>query len=122
MNDSSKSDHGAADRTAIANDNPDVQRGPVGTGKGYSGHEYDANDHAIDKALHAATAHSGDADAANDEEAIPPDNGKRAFFERATGEVRGSGVGTGGGAEGEDLASDSAAGDGYPITGGKPKP
>jgi hypothetical protein len=50
-------------------------------------------------------------------EAIPPDNGRRASFKRSTGEVRGSGVGAGGGASGEDFSSDSAAGDGYPFTG-----
>jgi hypothetical protein len=62
---------------------------------------------------------SDKADPKTKRNAIPPDNGRRAFFERSTGEVRGSGVGAGGGAKGEDLASDSAAGDGYPDTGRK---
>jgi len=37
----------------------------------------------------------------------------------ADGEVRGSGAGTGGGNPGEDYDSDSATGDGYPLTGAK---
>jgi hypothetical protein len=59
---------------------------------------------------------------ANGDRAIPSDNGRRASFDRSTGEVRGSGVGAGGGSTGEDLASDSAAGDGFPFTGGASKP
>ncbi|PZQ62881.1 MAG: hypothetical protein DI544_01420 [Sphingomonas taxi] len=54
---------------------------------------------------------------AEDDEALPPDNGRRAAFDPATGEVRGSGVGAGGGSRGEDLDEDSAAGDGRPLTG-----
>lgn len=54
--------------------------------------------------------------------ALPPENGRRASFDPATGEVHGSGSGTGGGNPGEDFASDSAAGDGYPITGGEGLP
>jgi len=49
---------------------------------------------------------------------IPPDNGKRASIDSATGEVHGSGVGAGGGSSGEDFDSDSAAGDGpVPLPG-----
>lgn len=47
---------------------------------------------------------------------LPPDNGKRPSIDRK-GQVHGSGVGTGGGQQGEDMASDPAAGDGYPLTG-----
>lgn len=43
---------------------------------------------------------------------IPPENGKRASIDSATGEVHGSGSGAGGGNPGEDFDSDSAAGDG----------
>jgi hypothetical protein len=43
---------------------------------------------------------------------IPPENGKRASFDEATGAVHGSGSGAGGGNPGEDFDSDSAAGDG----------
>jgi hypothetical protein len=49
---------------------------------------------------------------------IPPENGKRASIDSATGEVHGSGVGAGGGSSGEDYDSDSAAGDGpVPLPG-----
>lgn len=43
---------------------------------------------------------------------IPPENGKRASFDEATGAVHGSGSGAGGGNPGEDFDGDSAAGDG----------
>ena len=43
---------------------------------------------------------------------IPPENGKRASFDEATGAVHGSGSGAGGGNPGEDFDSDTAAGDG----------
>lgn len=46
----------------------------------------------------------------------PPETGRRAFFDPATGEVHGSGSGAGGGNAGEDFASDAAAGSGYPRT------
>lgn len=49
--------------------------------------------------------------------AIPPDNGARATVDPRTGEVRGSGVGAGGGSAGEDFSSDPAAGDGQPENG-----
>lgn len=51
--------------------------------------------------------------------AMPPENGRRASFDPETGAVHGSGSGTGGGQAGEDFDSDSAGGDGYPITGGE---
>ncbi len=49
--------------------------------------------------------------------AIPPENGSRASIDPRTGEVHGSGVGTGGGSPGEDFSSDSATGDGQPEYG-----
>lgn len=53
---------------------------------------------------------------------IPPENGKRAWIDSATGEVHGSGVGAGGGSTGEDYDSDSAAGDGpVPLPGSPEK-
>ena len=52
---------------------------------------------------------------------IPSDNGRRASFDPRTGEVRGSGVGAGGGAPGEDFASDAPGGDGaLPSRGAEP--
>ncbi|MEH3160371.1 MAG: hypothetical protein PGN08_16490 [Sphingomonas taxi] len=53
---------------------------------------------------------------------MPPDNGRRASFDPATGEVHGSGSGAGGGNPGEDFDSDAATGDGYPLTGGEGSP
>lgn len=86
----------------------DVQTGELGAGPGYSGQEYDSQAHASEKALEANTR----ADAA-----IPPDNGKRASYDSATGAVHGSGSGAGGGNEGEDFDSDAATGDDFPLTG-----
>ena len=86
----------------------DVQNGTLGTGPGYSGQEYDSQAHAAEKALDANTRADG---------AIPPDNGKRASYDPATGAVHGSGSGAGGGNEGEDFDSDAATGDGFPLTG-----
>ena len=54
--------------------------------------------------------------------AIPPDNGRRASFDPATGAVHGSGAGAGGGNPGEDFDSDPETGDGYPVTGGEGRP
>ena len=49
---------------------------------------------------------------------IPAENGRRARVLR-NGEVRGSGVGAGGGNPGEDFDTASASGGTYPITGGE---
>lgn len=48
---------------------------------------------------------------------LPPENGKRARVDPATGEVHGAGSGAGGGNAGEDFDSDPATGSGYPVTG-----
>lgn len=53
--------------------------------------------------------------------ALPPDNGVRAWVDEKTGEVRGSGVGVGGGSAGEDMSSDSASADGPPENGIEPE-
>ena len=106
------------EKTAIDNPEIDVQGGDngVGTGPGYSGQEYDANDFAIDRALRKSA--EGEASTpAVDGSPSPPDNGRRASFDQRTGAVRGSGAGAGGGNPGEDFASDPAAGDGFPFTG-----
>ena len=52
---------------------------------------------------------------------LPADNGKRPSIDDR-GQVHGSGVGAGGGQPGEDMASDRATGDGYPLTGGERQP
>jgi hypothetical protein len=102
--------------TAIDGGTVDVQHGPIGTGPGYSGQEYDADDFAIDRALKASAAAPDEAPAPSDDR-MPPENGRRAFFDQKTGTVHGSGAGAGGGNPGEDFDSDSAAGDGFPQTG-----
>ena len=48
---------------------------------------------------------------------VPPDSGRRASIDEATGEVHGSGAGAGGGQPGEDFDQDAENGDGYPLTG-----
>ncbi|MGN6817773.1 MAG: hypothetical protein ACTHJR_03790 [Sphingomonas sp.] len=102
--------------TTIASPEIDTQSGAIGTGPGYSGQEYDAQDFAIERALNKSA--EGPRSAPDDEDPrFPPDNGRRAFFDERTGEVHGSGAGAGGGNPGEDFASDPAAGDGYPQTG-----
>ncbi|TCP34256.1 hypothetical protein [Sphingomonas sp. BK235] len=57
-----------------------------------------------------------------DDPALPPDNGRRASFDPATGAVHGSGAGAGGGNPGEDLEEDRAGGDGQPLTGSRARP
>lgn len=107
--------------TAIAGAHVDVQKGGIGDGPGYSGQEYDSNDFAADRAMKASAQGPAEA-AAPDDDRLPPDNGRRAFFDEKTGAVHGSGAGAGGGNPGEDFASDSAAGDGYPHTGRGSRP
>lgn len=80
---------------------------------GYSGQD-DGRDHAAAEGRRAAGARDGAPDVA-----LPPDNGRRASIDAATGEVHGAGVGAGGGQPGEDFDSDAASGDGYPLTGGE---
>lgn len=88
---------------------------------GYSGQDYDRTREAAEGAkapsgtvaqrpTDAAPSDCGEAD-------LPPDAGRRAFFDPKTGEVHGSGTGAGGGNPGEDYDSDPAAGDGFPQTG-----
>jgi hypothetical protein len=100
---------------AIVDHDTDVQHGAIGNGPGYSGQEYDSQNHVGVRAMNDST--SGDLSAPDDAAtgAIPPDNGKRASFDYKTGAVHGSGAGAGGGNEGEDFSSDDAGGDGFPL-------
>lgn len=50
---------------------------------------------------------------------LPPEAGRRAHVDPATGAVHGSGAGAGGGNPGEDFDSSSSSGDSYPVTGGE---
>jgi hypothetical protein len=103
-------------RTAIESASIDVQHGPIGNGPGYSGQEYDADNFAANRMLKESAEVPERSNKSTDDR-FPPDNGRRASFDERTGEVHGSGVGTGGGNPAEDFASDPAAGDGYPQTG-----
>lgn len=91
------------------------------TNSGYSGQEYHVErEDALGDAMPSGTVvKQADVAPAEEERAIPPENGRRARFDPATGEVKGSGSGAGGGNPGEDYDSDAAAGDGYPLTGGE---
>ncbi|AXJ94195.1 MULTISPECIES: hypothetical protein [unclassified Sphingomonas] len=97
----------------------DAGREPFDTDDGYFGQDY----HRDREAAMGAKAPSGTVDPARPDDAppahpdLPPDNGRHASFDPHTGKVQGSGSSAGGGNEGDDLASDSAAGDGYPYTG-----
>ena len=80
---------------------------PFNRADGYSGQDYRREDEAA-LGRRPVDQPAPDAD-------IPPDNGRRAGVDPATGEVRGAG----GGQPGEDLDGDAATGDGYPLTGGE---
>lgn len=82
---------------------------------GFSGQDY----HRDREAAEGRRAADPPSPPAGDHPDLPPDNGRRASIDPRTGEVRGSGVGAGGGQPGEDLDQDAASGDGYPISGGE---
>lgn len=85
---------------------------------GYSGQDYDKDREAEEGAkLPAGTVATHPVDATEPARDLPPEAGRRAFFDPRTGEVHGSGAGAGGGNPGEDYDSDPAAGDGFPLTG-----
>lgn len=99
-------------------DRPHTDR-PFDRAEGFTGQDYRADDErAIGRDMPstqvAPPGAEPPADGTPDPE-LPPDNGARAAVDK-NGEVRGSGVGTGGGQPGEDLDQDSATGDGPVIT------
>lgn len=82
----------------------------VGTGDGYSGQEYDANDHASERWLRDLDRPDPNAktDVSNvDRRDMGPETGARATVDPKTGAVKGSGSGAGGGNPGEDYDSDT---------------
>lgn len=83
--------------------------------RGYSGQEY----HREREAAEGDRVGEPPAPSPDGHPDLPPDNGARATVDQATGAVSGSGMGAGGGQSGEDLSSDAASGDGYPVTGGE---
>ncbi len=101
---------------------PDKDRSPANAfdrPDGYSGQDYHIDRERAEGARHPSGEVNPDADpsARPNDDALPPENGRRASFDSATGEVHGSGSGAGGGNAGEDFASDPQAGSGYPRTG-----
>lgn len=92
------------------------------TAEGYSGQEYHIDRERAEGARHPSGEVNAERDPASPPRQegsadLPPENGRRAWFDSATGAVHGSGSGAGGGNPGEDFDSDSAAGDGYVPTG-----
>jgi hypothetical protein len=82
---------------------------------GYSGQGYTAGREIAEGARGADPAFREQVDGRD----LPPDAGHRAHVDPATGEVHGSGAGTGGGNAGEDFDQSGASGDSYPLTGGE---
>ena len=95
---------------------------PSDRDRGYSGEDYRADDErALGRDLPAGEVPPPGTltpdDGGESDPNLPRDNGARASVDPTTGEVRGSGVGAGGGQPGEDMDQDSATGDGPVITG-----
>ena len=89
---------------------------PFNRADGYSGQDYRPEDEAaIGRRNPTPPERADDRD-------IPPDNGRRATIDQRTGEVRGAGLGAGGGQEGEDFDTASASGGSYPLTGSEGEP
>lgn len=86
---------------------------PFNRSDGYSGQDYRPEDET------ALGRRAVEPNAGADGRDLPRDNGRPAGADPRTGEVRGSGVGAGGGQPGEDFDTGSDAGDGYPLTGGE---
>lgn len=82
---------------------------------GYSGQDYHVDRERAEGRRHPSGEVNADSDRdvlAQDARNIPAENGRRAWFDSATGEVHGSGSGAGGGNPGEDFDSDAQAGSG----------
>ncbi len=79
---------------------------------GYSGQDYHLKREQAEGRRHPAGEVDSKADRAPAPTAPtdPPESGRRAFCDPATGEVHGSGSDAGGGTEGEDHDSDPAGG------------
>lgn len=76
-------------------------------GQGYSLDE----ERKLGRAFPAGSVAPKPSQVAPGDDTLPPDNGRRASFDPATGEVHGSGAGAGGGNPGEDF-DDDAGGEG----------
>jgi hypothetical protein len=98
---------------------PEHQRQPAfDKDEGTFGQDYTRNDEKkLGEQMPAGSVAPQPSRAGEDDPALPPENGRRASFDPATGEVHGSGAGAGGGNPGEDFEDDRAGGDGLPLTG-----
>lgn len=97
--------------------NPARRDNPFDTATGYSGQDYHRDREAELARKDPPGGVPAEEATGTEDTDIPPENGRRAFFDPATGEVHGSGSGAGGGNPGEDFDSDPNAGSGYPQTG-----
>lgn len=110
-----------ADRSPPAPVDPERphDRNAYGEKDSFFGQVYDQDreraegDRAPSGTVHPRGPATGHADTPD----LPPGNGRRASFDPATGAVHGSGMGAGGGQDGEDFDDDAANGAGYPQTG-----
>lgn len=100
-----------------------IERDPVRranrlhTASGYSGQDYRRDREADLARQDPLRGLPSDGALQTESEDIPPQNGRRASFDPATGAVHGSGSGAGGGNPGEDFDTDPTTGSGYPQTG-----
>lgn len=117
--------HAAPDTGKVDPERP-RDAGPFDQQQGFSGEDYSPERERAEGRAHPSGEVNPDATRADAPEAhrrdIPPEDGHRAYFDPATGEVHGSGVGAGGGVEGEDYDSDPQNGDGYGLTGVQQQP
>lgn len=92
---------------------PGRRDNPFDTPTGYSGQEY-TREREVAEARRDPPGgmRPGDDPSPPGHGNIPPENGRRAFFDPETGAVHGSGAGAGGGNPGEDFDDDRAAGGG----------
>lgn len=91
---------------------------PFDNESGYSGQDYHRDrERALVRRDPPGGEQPNDSPAALKDANDPPEAGRRASHDPATGEVHGSGSGAGGGNPGEDYDSDPMAGSGYPQTG-----
>lgn len=97
---------------------------PFDSDKGFYGLDYDKEREAeLGRQFPSGTVAARPSDPGPPRDpAMPPENGRRASFDPATGAVHGSGSSAGGGNPGEDFASEAAGGEGYPVTGGEGSP
>lgn len=98
-------------------DEQEVRGNEAGTKGHRFGNEYDSHEHRLPDKVGVGTSGSGHGDGgvgidpasanAAPGEAIPPEDGRRAWIDQKTGAVHGSGAGAGGGQPGEDFDSDA---------------